>query len=165
MKNTLRVLVLAAAASLIGCNKPNPATQGSESLKKDTVESTIPGETERNDSSQYTRKITDTAVVVTVNASVLPIEIPEEFTANVAQLVVEIKDYHKPDLSAKITVSEKEFNIRFNQIRTPDGKWDGPFGREIENYPIPKSGEVQLVIGKSLMASGSDKGKFVVNLQ
>ena len=55
-------------------------------------------------------------------------------------------------------------NIRFNQIKTPDGKYDGPFGREI-SYKISSKGEVWLMIGKNLMADGKNTGRFSVRIE
>jgi hypothetical protein len=79
-------------------------------------------------------------------------------------LVLKIVNYDQPTLKAKISTNEKDFNIRFNQIKLPNGEYDGPFGREI-SYDIQGKGEIWLIIGKSNMASGNTKGGFSVSVE
>ena len=67
-------------------------------------------------------------------------------------------------LTATITVPRPAANIRFNQIILPDGKADGPFGRQLE-YSLSQRGRYQLKIGRSLMANDGYMGDFVVRLR
>lgn len=103
-------------------------------------------------------------IIRTADASQLPFTLGEEFTKENQELVLKITNYNQPSLKATITTHEKDFNIRFNQIKLPNGKYDGPFGREI-TYEIPGNGEVWLIIGKSNMASGNTKGGFSVSVE
>ncbi|KPE49969.1 hypothetical protein [Chryseobacterium indologenes] len=103
-------------------------------------------------------------IIRTAEASQLPFALGEEFTKDGQELVLKLKHYEKSDLKATITTNEKDFNIRFNQIRLPSGDYDGPFGRDI-TYKIPEKGEVWLIIGKSNMASGNTKGSFMINVE
>jgi hypothetical protein len=77
---------------------------------------------------------------------------------------VRITNYKKDQLKANIIPENNNMNIRFNQIKTPDGKYDGPFGREI-SYKISGKGEVWLIIGKNLMAEGDNVGRFSVRIE
>lgn len=54
-------------------------------------------------------------------------------------------------------------NIRFNQIMTPSGETDGPFGQEIE-YDLNETGTWKLIVGGSLMQGDSYDGDFKVTL-
>lgn len=103
-------------------------------------------------------------IVRTADASQLPFTLGEEFKNDDQELVLKLTHFGQSNIKAKISTKEKDFNIRFNQIRLPNGNYDGPFGREI-SYEIPEKGEVWLIIGKSNMASGNTKGHFTVSIE
>lgn len=103
-------------------------------------------------------------LVKTVDGSRLPIVLKEEFTKEHDKLILKISEYSKPELKARIVTKQNDFNIRFNQIKLPDGMMDGPFGREI-TYKIPTKGEVWLIIGKNNMADGKITGVFSVSIE
>ncbi|REC46274.1 hypothetical protein [Chryseobacterium pennipullorum] len=103
-------------------------------------------------------------IVRTADASQLPFTLGEEFTKDGQELVLKLTNYEQPTIKAKISTKDKDFNIRFNQIKLPNGDYDGPFSREI-TYQIPEKGEVWLIIGKSNMASGNTKGNFTVSVE
>jgi len=132
-------------------------------LKKDSASSNVPvaGASGRKG---IMREEKDGQIIRTADASQLPFALGEEFTKEGQELVLKLRNYEKPDLKATITTKQKDFNIRFNQIRLPNGNYDGPFGRDI-TYKIPEKGEVWLIIGKSNMASGNTKGSFMVNVE
>lgn len=106
----------------------------------------------------------DGQIIRTADASQLPFTLGEEFTKDNQELVLKLTNYDEPSIKAKISTKEKDFNIRFNQIKLPNGEYDGPFGREI-SHEIPGKGEVWLIIGKSNMASGNTKGSFSVSVE
>lgn len=103
-------------------------------------------------------------LVKTIEGNRFPMVTQEEFTKDRDKLILKISNYSKPQLKAKILTEEKDFNIRFNQIKLPDGNMDGPFGREI-TYDIPEKGEVWLIIGKNNMADGKITGPFSVKIE
>lgn len=103
-------------------------------------------------------------IIRTADASQLPFTLGEEFTKDGQELVLKLTHYDQPNIKAKISTKEKEFNIRFNQIKLPNGDYDGPFGRDI-TYETPGKGELWLIIGKSNMASGNTKGSFTVSVE
>lgn len=106
----------------------------------------------------------DGQIIRTADANQLPFTIGEEFTKDDQDFILKLTRYDRPNIKAKILTKEKDFNIRFNQIRLPNGNYDGPFGREI-TYETPGKGEVWLIIGKSNMASGNTKGSFTVTVE
>lgn len=63
--------------------------------------------------------------------------------------------------SARISSDDSTANIRINQIFTPDGKADGPFGREWK-FAIRQQGMYKLLIGENLMQGDEWKGKFTL---
>ena len=67
-------------------------------------------------------------------------------------------------LQAVLVPEDSLVNIRFSKIIYPDGKTDGPFGREI-TVRLEEKGSVQLIISKNLMAEGSTASAFRVQLQ
>lgn len=110
------------------------------------------------------RNIEGNKIVRTADAFMLPFTIGEEFTEEQQEFILKIKNYDQPKIKAQIESNEKDFNIRFNQIRLADGSLDGPFGKNIE-YETPEDGEIWLVIGKNNMASGKSTGKFTVSIE
>ncbi len=104
-------------------------------------------------------------IVRETHASVLPFNIGDEFTKENQALILKIKDFENSKISASVNPKNKEMNIRINQIKLPNGEYDGPFGKEIKNYSIHEKGEVWLIIGKSNMASGETKGSFTVSVE
>ncbi|WP_144283817.1 hypothetical protein [Chryseobacterium echinoideorum] len=99
-----------------------------------------------------------------VNAEKLPCTIDQKFDAKIQKLVIRIPNYSKSEIHGSISPQNNKMNIRFNQIKLPDGNYDGPFGREI-SYQIKEKGEVWLIIGKSLMAEGVNEGDFSVTIE
>lgn len=110
------------------------------------------------------REVKDGQIIRTIDGKRLPVTLGEEFTKDGQELILKITDFEDPTLKAKISTKEKDFNIRFNQIKLPNGDYDGPFGRDI-TYDIKSKGEVWLIIGKSNMASGNTKGNFTVSIE
>jgi len=103
-------------------------------------------------------------IVKLVDGEKLPSTLECEFTDKIQKVVVRIANYKKDQLKANIVPENNNMNIRFNQIKTPEGKYDGPFGREI-SYKISEKGEVWLIIGKNLMAEGDNMGRFSVRIE
>ncbi|MDF2932456.1 MAG: hypothetical protein K0R36_1787 [Chryseobacterium sp.] len=110
------------------------------------------------------REEKDRVIVRLADGERLPFTIGEEFTDKHDKLILKISNFSKPKITAKISTKQQDFNIRFNQIKLPDGKMDGPFMREI-TYDVPKSGEVWLIIGKNNMADGKTTGSFSVSVE
>ena len=110
------------------------------------------------------RNVKDGQIIRTADAEQLPFTLGEEFTKDNQEFILKITGFDKPNIKANISTKEKDFNIRFNQIKLPNGDYDGPFGREI-SYDIKGKGEVWLIIGKSNMASGNTKGSFTVSVE
>lgn len=110
------------------------------------------------------REEKDRVIVRMADGERLPFTIGEEFTEKHDKLILKISNFNKPKITAKINTDQKDFNIRFNQIKLPDGKMDGPFMREI-TYDVPLSGEIWLIIGKNNMAEGKTIGSFSVTVE
>lgn len=137
----------------------NTLTSDSQELKinKDTVEMI------QNNGSEV-NEVKNGQIIKVVDGEKLPLLIDEKFTDKNQKLILKIRNYEKTSLKASILPQNNNMNIRFNQIRTPDGKFDGPFSRDI-SYEIPKSGEVWLIIGKNLMAEEEIAGDFSVRVE
>ena len=101
-------------------------------------------------------------IVRVVDASALPFTIGEKFDEGHRELVIKIQDFKGDKISALITPSDREMNVRLNELHLSNGKQDGPFGKELINYPVKNASDVVLIIGKDNMASGKDLGSFKV---
>ncbi|MDH6252178.1 hypothetical protein M2347_001905 [Chryseobacterium sp. H1D6B] len=131
--------------------------------KKDSIINNAPV-TKEVLSTGVMRNVKKSQIIRTADASQLPFTFGEEFTKDDQELVLKITHFEKSNIKAVISTKEKDFNIRFNQIKLPNGEYDGPFGREL-TYETSGNGEVWLIIGKSNMASGSTKGHFTVSVE
>ncbi|WP_294245222.1 hypothetical protein [uncultured Chryseobacterium sp.] len=179
MKKVLFLLPLA----LLSCKKDPEVTVNQK--KDSTVVSENPGPVEKSDSAAVRmkdsiinnapktkevlrtgvmREVKEGQITRTIDAAQLPVRLGEEFTTDGQEFILKITGFSKSDIKAAISTKEKDFNIRFNQIRLPNGDYDGPFGREI-TYNVKGEGEVWLIIGKSNMASGKTKGSFTVAVE
>lgn len=179
MKKSLLLIPL----MIVACKKEPAVTAVSD--KDSTIKTEMPDSVMKSDSAALRKKdsIINNApatkevlrkgvmrsekegqIVRPADASQLPFTLGEAFTKDDQELVLKLINYDQPNIKAKITTKEKEFNIRFNQIKLPNGDYDGPFGRDI-TYETPGKGEVWLIIGKSNMASGNTKGSFTVSVE
>ncbi|SHM22258.1 hypothetical protein [Chryseobacterium polytrichastri] len=149
--------------SMMVTEMPEPKVDSVAIRKKDSIinNSPVTKEVLRSGVMRNTKK---GQIIRTADASQLPFTLGEEFTKDNQELILKITDYEKSDIKAKIVTNQKDFNIRFNQIKLPNGKYDGPFGREL-THEISGKGEVWLIIGKSNMASGNEKGSFKVSVE
>ncbi len=67
-------------------------------------------------------------------------------------------------LTASISSDDSAANIRINQIITPDGKADGPFGKEWK-FALHQQGMYRLLIGENLMQGDEWKGEFKLTIK
>jgi len=111
------------------------------------------------------REIEGNKIFRIADAEQLPFSIGEEFTQDGQQFILKIQNFEKEQISVTVKPQNETQNIRINQIKLPNGDFDGPFSREIKNYEISQKGEIWLIIGKSNMASGEMKGNFTVSVQ
>ncbi|SHF41560.1 hypothetical protein [Chryseobacterium takakiae] len=138
-------------------------TDSAELKMKDSVINNAP-KTKEVLRTGVMRDVKDGQIIRTVDAEQFPLTLGEEFTKDGQEFILKIINFDQPKINAKISTKEKDFNIRFNQIKLPNGDYDGPFGRDL-TYDIKEKGEVWLIIGKSNMASGNTKGSFTVSLE
>ena len=121
-------------------------------------------ELDKKEMAKTFRVIDGDSIIKTVNGDMFPLTISDEFTTDRQLFILKIKNFTGKKITGIIKPENAEMNIRFNQIKLPNGEFDGPFGQEI-NYDVKEKGEVWLLIGKSLMASGKAKGKFTISLK
>jgi len=110
------------------------------------------------------RNVKDNQIIRTADAEQLPFTLGEEFTKEGQVLVLKITNYNKPAIKAEILTKDKDFNIRINQIKMPNGEFDGPFTQEM-THEVKGKGEVWLMIGQNNMASGNTTGNFTVSVE
>ena len=60
--------------------------------------------------------------------------------------------------------TEEPANIRINQIVSPSGEADGPFGINLI-YNLSETGEWKIIVAESLMNGCSYKGDFTLTMQ
>lgn len=136
-------------------NKMDYAANGIVSLDEDKA---------LKESFKTVRTIDGDSIIQNINAEKLPLTITDEFTNDRQKLIIKINNFTGKEIVGKVTSNNSDMNIRFNQIKLPNDDYDGPFGADLE-YKIEKPGEIWLIIGKNLMASGNPTGKFTVTLK
>lgn len=104
------------------------------------------------------------SIVQTINSAMIPLQLKEEFTNESQKYIIKIKNFDRQNISGEIQPEAPEMNIRFNQIRLPNGDLDGPFGRGMI-FKIRETGDLWLIIGRSNMASGKTTGRFTVSIK
>lgn len=168
----MKKLWLLLPVLLMNCSK-NTSSESKDNTS-DTVQ-TVPSDTVHQqdityntvppqDSAEINRTEDSNTISRTFSAKRLPLTIDETFSYHGQELLLKIQEFKSGKIAGTIEPTDKEMNIRFNQIRYPDEAWDGPFGREI-NLPVTGEGELWLRIGRSNMASGKDTGSFRVHLK
>ena len=110
------------------------------------------------------RVIDGDSIVKIINADMIPLTISDEFTTDQQKYILKIKNFSEKKINATINLGAADMNVRFNQIKYADGTFDGPFGLQI-TQDINKPGEIWLIVGKNLMASGKPTGKFTISLK
>jgi len=74
-------------------------------------------------------------------------------------VTVNVPVQDKRQLTASLMPLDSLHNIRFTQLIYPDGKRNGPFGKDI-SVDTPQNGQYQLIIAHSLMAEGGLAKEF-----
>ncbi|OPB91143.1 hypothetical protein BAS09_13095 [Elizabethkingia ursingii] len=110
------------------------------------------------------RQATGNTITREVDVKTFPVTFEDEFTNEDQKLIIHLKNAGNIKITGKITSESGNQNIRFNNVELNNQSIDGPFGQNIE-YNLNQKGDYNLVIGKSLMADGSQKGKFSVQLK
>ncbi|SMO72609.1 hypothetical protein SAMN06265171_105250 [Chryseobacterium rhizoplanae] len=115
-------------------------------------------------SQEAERTVTNAVITRIVDMHQFPIEIHEELTNENQKLVLHLRNIRRTKISGRIIPESGQDNIRFNNIELNQRSIDGPFGKDFE-YELNKVGDYSIVIQKSLMASGSQIGKFRIILK
>jgi len=110
------------------------------------------------------RTLTGTVIIRIVDMRQFPLVIKEELTNENQKLILKLTNIRRTKISGRIIPESGQDNIRFNNIELNNQSIDGPFGRDFE-YELNQPGEYGIVIQKSLMASGSQVGKFRIILK
>ena len=148
---------------VFSCQKKETETQ--QEIGKDSV--ILSTKTEEKDSVasvptiETDREFDGDSIIRTIKSAQIPFRVDEEFTHENQQLIIKIPDFDRQNISGEIVPENPEMNIRFNQIKLPNGDFDGTFSRGMM-FKSREKGEIWLIIGKSNMASGIASGKFSV---
>lgn len=145
-------LVAIIFLAIIGCNN-------AETTKSATSENTI---------SNIERKDTVTTKTDFTKDSIFTIHFPKD--SNSFTITGKLNGIGKPvtaiipvkkgnQLTVVLVAEDSVANIRINQIFTPDGKADGPFGKSLKRK-ITEQGDYKIIIGEDQMQGEEWKGKF-----
>lgn len=111
------------------------------------------------------KKITEQKEIVQPPADTVKLQITwakaKSDTSKLARqrVVFEFDSSSATGMLLKVTPADSIANLRISQIIDPNGKSDGPFGREID-YPITEKGIYKVIVSESLMQGDPYSGKF-----
>ena len=148
------ILALVLALSQISCLKNANTSKNINSDK--TIES------KSDPSFNYNPVIIGDSLVYKVDLNEAPIHIETNLEREDQFLKIELENTKGKSISGKIS-SDKMMNVRFNNILLKGKSVDGPFGKDL-SCSFGDSEQYSLVIGKSLMADGSQIGKLSVDI-
>lgn len=131
-------------------NKQSEAASDSTSSANDTTNSSTSVIENTDNDSIINIRFPQGSTSVTVTGKMKGIDHP---------ITVFIPVKQGRQLTAFLVADDSLANIRINQLYTPDGKADGPFGRELKRA-INQQGLYKLIIAENLMQGDEWKGKF-----
>jgi hypothetical protein len=156
----MRVLIFASFFVSLSCNYSNHdsvATKDSTKIGEDTSVSLPP----KNDAEISTN---DTIIEVQFPAGKNSIAIKGQMRGVQKPFTVIVPVKKGQTLLALLVAQDSIANVRINQIFMPDGKADGPFGRELSKT-IPADGDCKIIISENMMQGEEWKGKFTLSLR
>lgn len=174
----MKKLILFIPFLVIACKKDNTATLSNKKADSTILApKTVPEKTPVNKDSLIAnstevkkvldegvnREVNKNEIVRTADASMLPFTIGDQFTNDTQKFILKIKNVSKAKLKISVE-SRNPMNIRIEQIKRPDGSFDGPWGRTL-NLETPQKGEYWIMLGKNLMADGTGKGHFSLKVE
>lgn len=164
---------------LLGCKKEStniPVIANNDSLSVTTQPKVQDSAAEKDsiNNAQVVKKVLQEGImrekeagkiIRITDASQLPFKIGDAFSNADQTLLLKIKDFSEDQISVLVQPENKNMNIRIQQIIDAKGNTDGPFGKSVDHYVIKNKGEIQLLIGKSNMASGDATGNFTISVE
>ena len=164
MKSLLILLIVA----ILSCNNSDPNSDNADSVtakdenisvNKDTTNSSKSNEiklvdSEKNDSTILINFPKD-STWVTINGKMKGINHP-------VTVLIPVKQGKQ--LTAIILPEDSAANIRINQIFTPSGKADGPFGRELKRS-LHEQGTYKIILAENMMQGEEWKGDFKLTIR
>lgn len=165
----MKTLVIMLFVAISACNNTDGNEVNSDSLmstKNDSVSNAkdTTSNSKSNESSQTHALTNDSSILisfpkdstwVTVNAKMKGVNHP---------VAVYIPVKQGKHLTVQILPDDSAANIRINQIFTPDGKADGPFGRELKQQ-LHQQGTYKLIIAENMMQGDEWKGNFKLTVK
>lgn len=164
----MRLLLVLMIVSILSCENynSNPSDADSAIVKndksavaKDTTNSSLANKTEleaseKNDSTIVISFPKD-STWVTVSGKMKGINNP-------VTIIIPVKQGKR--LTATILPEDATANIRINQIFTPSGKADGPFGRELKRT-LSEHGTYKIILSENMMRGEEWKGNFKLTIR
>lgn len=173
----MKKLIFLLPLLLMACKKDAPINNNVENKDSVAVSNTPPAEVSADEKdsiiahSKAVEKVLDEGInrdviegeiVRTADASMLPFTIGDQFTNDGQKFTLKLKNVSKSNLNISVK-TKAPMNIRINQIKYPDGSFDGPYGQTL-NLKTPQKGEYWIILGKNLMADGNAKGHFSIKV-
>jgi len=154
----MKTILIIALFITAGCNN----NQGDNASQQDSVVTAVdsqiiapPSKTDFTKDSIIQIRFPADSTSITVKGSLKGVKKP---------ITVYIPIVKGGELTATIVADDSLANIRINQIFTPDGKADGPFGRELKRK-VTQQGTYKLIIAENMMQGDEWKGEFLLTVR
>ena len=160
----MKTSLIAVLIIIASCNNENKTVAKTDSIaaKNDTVKTekdTMPAKTDTATDNQNN----DSTIHVRFQRDSIATTVEGEMKGFGHPVTVYIPIKQGRHFEAQLTSDDSTANVRINQIITPDGKADGPFGREWK-FAIHQQGMYKLLISENLMQGDEWKGKFKLRI-
>jgi hypothetical protein len=155
----MRIVVLTLIATIVACNH----IQNNTNAPGDSIIS----KTEANKSSinpvktDFTK---DTLIAIQFPSDSSSITVTGKMNGINNPVTVYVPVSKGNLLTVLLNPEDSTANIRINQLFTPDGKADGPFGKSLTRK-VTQTGNYTLIIGENLMQGDEWKGTFTLTVR
>ena len=160
MKTSLIVLIIIISA----CNDTSQNKVSGDSMTSDNDSTKISKNTISNNEVNHSNKANDSIILISFPKDSTWVTVDGRMKGINHPVTVYIPVKQGRHFTATVLPEDSTANIRINQIFTPDGKADGPFGRELKRT-LHQQGIYKLILAENMMQGDEWKGNFKLTVR
>lgn len=164
----MKSLLILLFVAILSCNNSNPnfANADTVTVKNDNVSSQKDktNTSELNEIKSVESEKNDSTILITFPKDSTWVTVRGKMKGINHPVTVLIPVKQGKQLTAIILPEDSTANIRINQIFTPSGKADGPFGRELKRA-LREQGTYKIILAENMMQGEEWKGNFKLTIR
>ncbi len=146
------------------CNQTEERTSGKSAVIADATSQSLPGYKATVPANKYKKNVQHgNEIDVEFSAGTTSVTVQGNMDSLEREVICNVPVTGGNIIKGTLATMNSASNIRFNQVTMPDGKTDGPFGKEL-NYLITQKGTYRIKIAPGGMAENPYYGEFLVKL-